>query len=58
MTLHFLRDESGQDLVEYTLLMAFVVVVSVALFLYNSDSVAGIWGLTTDNLSKAKDRVQ
>lgn len=49
----FLDDESGQDFVEYTLLMAFMVVVSAALLIYNGDAVAGIWGVTTDNLSAA-----
>jgi Flp pilus assembly pilin Flp len=49
----FLDDESGQDFVEYTLLMAFMVVVSAALLIYNGDAVAGIWGVTTNNLSAA-----
>jgi Flp pilus assembly pilin Flp len=39
----FLRDESGQDLIEYSLLLAFVVLASVALFLVNMQSLAGIW---------------
>lgn len=55
MARYFLRDESGQDFVEYTLLMAFVVVLSAALLLYNGDAVAGIWGVTTNNLSQAND---
>ncbi len=55
---NFWQDEQGQDLIEYTLLMAFVVVLSAALLLYNSDAIAGIWGVTTDNLSKANDRAQ
>jgi Flp pilus assembly pilin Flp len=45
--------DDGQDLVEYTLLMSFVVVVSAALFLYNSDSVAAIWNATNSHLSTA-----
>lgn len=39
----FLRDESGQDLIEYSLLLAFVVVASLALFLVNMQSLTGIW---------------
>ena len=39
----FLQDDSGQDLIEYSLLLAFVVLASVALFLVNMQSVAGIW---------------
>jgi Flp pilus assembly pilin Flp len=49
----WLRREDGQDLVEYSLLLAFVVVVSAALFLYNSDAVAAIWTITNNNLSSA-----
>jgi Flp pilus assembly pilin Flp len=32
MVSEFLRDDRGQDLMEYTLLMAFVCLTSVALF--------------------------
>ena len=39
----FLRDETGQDLTEYALLLAFVVIASTALFLMNTSAVAGIW---------------
>jgi Flp pilus assembly pilin Flp len=39
----FLRDEIGQDLTEYALLLAFVVVASAALLLLNSSAIAGIW---------------
>jgi Flp pilus assembly pilin Flp len=39
----FLRDERGQDLIEYTLLLAFVCLVSAALFISAGGSVAGIW---------------
>jgi Flp pilus assembly pilin Flp len=39
----FLQNDNGQDLVEYSLLLAFIVVASVALFFVNMSSVAGIW---------------
>jgi len=39
----FLKDEQGQDLVEYSLLLCFVVVASCALLLVNSQSIYGIW---------------
>ena len=42
-----LKDEQGQDLIEYTLLMAFVALASAALFLGAGSSIAGIW--TTSN---------
>ena len=39
----FLRDEQGQDLIEYTLLLAFVALASAALFIGAGNSVQGIW---------------
>ena len=36
-------DEQGQDLIEYTLLMAFVALASAALFLGAGNSIKGIW---------------
>ena len=39
----FLRDEGGQDLIEYTLLLAFVALASAALFVDTGKSVDGIW---------------
>jgi Flp pilus assembly pilin Flp len=49
----FLADESGQDLIEYTLLMAFVALASAALFLGAGGSIAGIWTTTNTQLSNA-----
>ena len=46
--LSFLNDEQGQDLIEYTLLMAFVALASAALFLGGSGSVKGIWSVTNN----------
>jgi Flp pilus assembly pilin Flp len=48
---NFVADESGQDLIEYTLLMAFVALASAALFLGAGGSIAGIW--TTSNSQMA-----
>ena len=42
--LRFVRDEDGQDLVEYTLLLAFVCLASAALFIGAGASLSGIWG--------------
>lgn len=47
------NDESGQDMVEYTLLMAFVCLASAALFISVGKSVASIWGTTSTSLSQA-----
>jgi Flp pilus assembly pilin Flp len=49
----WLRDEQGQDLIEYTLLMAFVALTSAALFLGAGGSIAGIWTTTNNQLSQA-----
>jgi Flp pilus assembly pilin Flp len=45
--------ESGQDLIEYTLLMAFVALASAALFLGAGNSIMGIWTSTNAQLSAA-----
>ena len=39
----FVREEEGQDLVEYTLLLAFVCLASAALFIGAGKSMASIW---------------
>jgi Flp pilus assembly pilin Flp len=46
-------DEQGQDLIEYTLLMAFVALASAALFLGAGGSIAGIWTTTNTQLTNA-----
>jgi Flp pilus assembly pilin Flp len=38
-----LVEEQGQDLVEYTLLLAFVALASAALFISAGGSITGIW---------------
>src|ERR1035437_3361107 len=43
-------DTQGQDLIEYTLLMAFVLLASVALFMLSGGSVKGIWTTTNSQL--------
>jgi Flp pilus assembly pilin Flp len=49
----FWRDESGQDLIEYTLLMAFVALASASLFISTGSSVSGIWGSASNQLATA-----
>ena len=41
--IRFIREEEGQDLVEYTLLLAFVCLASAALFINAGKSMATIW---------------
>lgn len=49
----FLRAEHGQDLIEYTLLLAFVVLASAALFISSGGAIKSIWGQSSTILSQA-----
>jgi len=53
MFFNFVKDEQGQDLIEYTLLLAFVCLASAALFISAGGSVAGIWNATNSRLTAA-----
>ena len=44
--------ELGQDLIEYTLLLGFICVASVAIFVVNGGSIAGIWSMTNAIIGK------
>ena len=50
---NFWNDDQGQDLIEYTLLMAFVALASAALFLGAGGSIAGIWTTSNSRLEAA-----
>jgi Flp pilus assembly pilin Flp len=50
---NLLKDEQGQDLIEYTLLMAFVALASAALFLGAGGSISGIWTTSNSRLEAA-----
>jgi Flp pilus assembly pilin Flp len=43
MLKRFLQEEQGQDLIEYTLLLAFVCLATSALFVSSGGSLSGIW---------------
>ena len=49
----FIRDEQGQDLIEYTLLLAFVCLTSATLFISAGGSVSGIWSAANSQLASA-----
>jgi Flp pilus assembly pilin Flp len=53
MLKNFIQDEQGQDLIEYTLLMAFVALASAALFIGSGGSIAGIWSTSNSQLGAA-----
>jgi Flp pilus assembly pilin Flp len=47
------KEDSGQDLIKYTLLMAFVALASAALFIGAGGSIAGTWSATNSQLAAA-----
>jgi Flp pilus assembly pilin Flp len=49
----FWQEEQGQDLIEYTLLLAFVALVSAALFIGAGQSASSIWSIANSQLSTA-----
>lgn len=50
---NFVRDEQGQDLIEYTLLLAFVALASAALFIGAGGKIQTIWGQASTQLASA-----
>ena len=53
MMMRFVKDEQGQDLIEYTLLMAFVALASAAIFINAGNSIKTIWTSANGQLSNA-----
>lgn len=51
MVSRFWRAEEGQDLVEYTLLLAFLTLVATGIFISVGNNVSAIW-------TKANSRIQ
>ncbi|HUE01641.1 MAG TPA: hypothetical protein VMR62_18870 [Bryobacteraceae bacterium] len=49
----FLAEDGGQDLVEYTLLVAFVALASAGLFLGSGANVSQVWSSANNVLSAA-----
>jgi Flp pilus assembly pilin Flp len=54
---HFWKQDKGQDLIEYTLLLAFVALASSALCLGAGRSVKGVWTNTGSQLSAANSNL-
>ena len=48
-----MKDESGQDLIEYSLLIGFIAIASAAAYLGGGSSISSIWGDTSGQLSAA-----
>ncbi|HXJ40857.1 MAG TPA: Flp family type IVb pilin [Bryobacteraceae bacterium] len=53
MMIRFINDEQGQDLIEYTLLMAFIALASAAIFVNAGSSVNSIWKNASNQLANA-----
>ena len=53
LMMRFVREEEGQDLIEYTLLLAFVCLASAALFINAGTTMANIWTIANKTLSNA-----
>ena len=53
MFMNFVKDEQGQDLIEYTLLMAFVALASAAIFIQAGSSIKTIWTSANTQLANA-----
>jgi len=49
----FCQEESGQDLIEYTLLLAFVALASASIFISAGNSINTIWQTGSNTLSNA-----
>jgi len=49
----FLSDDQGQDLIEYTLLLAFVCLASAAMFINAGSAISGIWNIANSRLTAA-----
>jgi Flp pilus assembly pilin Flp len=54
--LDFLRDDRGQDLVEYTLIVAAIVTLSAVLLNFNREPLEGIWNKGNGLLEQAKEK--
>ena len=50
----FWREEEGQDLIEYTLLLAFICLVAAAIFIGAGTSASSIWVIANNHLSNAR----
>jgi len=53
LLIRFLREDDGQDLIEYTLLLAFVCLASAALFINAGNNMAAIWTIGNAYISNA-----
>lgn len=62
MTLEMMKQlwkgEQGQDLVEYTLLLAFVTLVAAGVFVNVGQQICGIWSKANSHITAANSAAQ
>lgn len=51
----FFPDEGGQDIVEYSLMLAFIVLVGAAVFVGMGANVNAIWTIVNSRLASANE---
>ena len=51
----FCRDENGQDLIEYSLLLAFIALAGAAVFIGMGSTTSGIWTIVNSRLAAANE---
>ena len=56
-SLDFWRDQDAQDLIEYSLLMVFIVMACMALIVGGRPGIAGIWNADTNRLAEAQTAI-
>jgi Flp pilus assembly pilin Flp len=50
---NFLKDEEGQDMVEYTLLLAFVALAAGAAYVTIGNNISSIWSKAQKDITSA-----
>lgn len=53
--IRFLKDEAGQDLVEYTLLLAAIALAGAAIFIGMNPLIQSLWTIANSRLSNASN---
>ena len=53
VSMSFFREEDGQDMVEYSLLLAFIAMATIALLTGVGKSVTGLWTTVNTSLKNA-----
>jgi Flp pilus assembly pilin Flp len=53
LLLNFWREETGQDLIEYSLLITFIAIACAAMMAAPQGAVRGIWHVSNNQLAQA-----